>query len=113
MSVVRAAFELTMPGAASWNGKWSGEGRCYCIIKEFPPVQFEKKWKEKVIGTWYYTWDDGWCACVKSHIVDGKESAKLKKKTCGFMGYNWMVDTILSHGKILSTKELNALQAEM
>lgn len=29
------AFTLSMPNCASWNGRWSGEGRKYVIIKAF------------------------------------------------------------------------------
>ena len=37
-------FELTMPGVGSWNGRWSGEGRYYAILKK------DKEVPARVVG---------------------------------------------------------------
>lgn len=103
---IRVIFELTMPHAASWNNKWSGSESGHYIFKEYPPVAFEKKWKDKVIGEWYYRWDDGWEAKIKSRVISVEESRKLKRANSGFCGYNWMVDSILAAGRIMNSKEL-------
>lgn len=97
---VHVVFELTMPNSGSWNGAWSGEGRGHYYFKDFPPVSFEKKYKEKVIGSWYYSWDDGWTACITSRVIDGQELRRLRKNNCGFCGYEWMVRSILATGEI-------------
>lgn len=58
---------------------------------------------------WCYTHNDStpeeewkyrWGASVTLKEVDGKESAKLKRKSNGFCGYEWMIDSICQHGCI-------------
>lgn len=97
---VHVVFELTMPNRGSWNGRWSGENQGHYIFKDFSPAAFEKEWKEKIIGSWCYTWDDGWTACIASRVVDGTELRNLRKQNAGFLGYDWMVKDILAYGKI-------------
>ena len=89
-------FNLSMPNAGSWNGKWSGEGRLYAKVR--------KLGKEKEVnldGTSYrYRWDDGWCASVDVYKVDAKEANKIRRKSVGFYGYDWMINSIIEHGDI-------------
>ena len=96
-------FELTMPGVASWNGRWSGEGRCYAkvrsITKEMEAQHLPTKGETK---TFDYRWDDGWCALVTVRQVLAKEATRLRKNSVGFYGYDWMIDSILEHGKIIN-----------
>lgn len=101
------AFELSMPSKASWNGKWSGENRPYVVVKNFCKANAEEtKILEKLdTGEFHYRWEDGWCACVSLRKVDAKEAAKLRKASVGFFGYNWMIESILKHGKICIEKE--------
>ncbi len=88
-------FELTMPNVGSWNGKWSGSGRIYCRI--YPNSKIPKS----VIGKdFYYTWPDGWSACVSVRKVNYREAEKMKKLSSGFYGYDWMIESILKHGAI-------------
>lgn len=91
-------FELTMPNRGSWNGKWSGDNKVHVITKHNNKVSKELNNKE-----YCYTWDDGWTACIKVYKMNAntKEYRQLIKNNIGFCGYNWMVDSIIEHGKIL------------
>lgn len=37
--------------------------------------------------------------------ADSKEAAKLRKRSAGFCGYDWMVDSLLMDGRILASHE--------
>ncbi len=37
--------------------------------------------------------------------VDGKEARRVRKESKGFCGYDWMVDEIRQHGRILKLSE--------
>jgi len=90
-----------MPNRGSWNGRWSGENDLYCIIKSFSGKKGEERAKQLAAQqSHYYTWNDGWGASVGVSIVDGKTASAMKKKSRGFCGYNWMVESILAHGAI-------------
>lgn len=89
------AFVLTMPNRGSWNGRWSGENDLHAIVKTERAVP-----KEIVGKSFYYTWDDGWSACVSVEKVECKEGNKLRQKSRGFCGYNWMVDSLIKKGRI-------------
>ena len=94
-----ALFTLTMPGVGSWNGKFSGEGEYYARIKKVlnhgKPLY--KNIEEK---NYYYHWDDGWTAKVNMTLVTEKEAKSALKRSRGFLGYEWMIDSILTDGKI-------------
>lgn len=96
-------FTLTMPGVGSWNGKWSGEGKLYAITRSVP-----KPKAEAILGkpSYRYGWPDGWAARVEVRCAKHNEAAAVKRKSAGFCGYEWMVDRIISHGKILSDDQL-------
>lgn len=93
-------FELTMPNRGSWNGKWSQENNRHIIIKN------ERYFPKDIINNilekrdFYYRWDDGWTACVSVSKINYKDANKLKKISCGFCGYDWMVSSILNYGEI-------------
>ena len=90
------AFVLSMPNAGSWNGKWTGEGRLYARVKKL-----KKEEETRLDGkSFRYCWDDGWTACICCEKVDAKEAAKIRKKSVGFMGYEWMIDSIIERGEI-------------
>jgi hypothetical protein len=99
-------FTLTMPGRASWNGKWSGEGNLYAITKTFGS---SKKAQEKIRSldgkSFDYAWPDGWRACVEVKEVDAREAQRIRKRSKGFHGYGWMVDSILNYGAIYATHD--------
>ena len=93
------AFTLSMPGRSSWDGRWSGEGRLYVIVRRVKTVTND------LLGYHSYAWQDGWCASIEASIVDSKEAAKLRKRSAGFCGYDWMVDSLLMDGRILASHQ--------
>lgn len=96
----RIEFKLSMPNAASWNGRWSGEGRNYVKYRTLSNKIVEKlKLIKGKTESWYHAWSDGWGASVSARIMDKGEK---KQKSAGFAGYEWMIDNILIYG---STKE--------
>ena len=97
MGVVILLFELTMPGVGSWNGKWSGDSDYYAVTRNVPSSAVPRG---VIDGRHRYRWDDGWCASVRVSIVSSAEATKARRKSDGFCGYDWMVDSLLSHGKI-------------
>ncbi len=86
-------FVLSMPGCASWNGRWSGEGKLYSIVRRF-------RGKSPEPGHYSYAWPDGWRASVEVRQVDFSEARRLRRNSKGFCGYDWMVDSIVKHGRI-------------
>jgi hypothetical protein len=101
------AFELSMPGCGSWNGRWTGEGRPYVRVENIT-----KKWDVKP-GRHSYDFGDGWRASVTVRQVDGKTAAKLRRQSAGFCGYDWMINEIKNHGRILTLQERNAPNSAM
>ena len=96
------SFELSMPSVNSWNGKWTGEGALYAKVVN---VGKSKKVLEKyqgIVKKRYYTYafGDGWVAAVTVREVDSIEARKIRKKSQGFQGYDWMVYSIIDHGRI-------------
>ena len=101
------AFILSMPGCPSWNGKWSGEGRLFCIVRKFDSQKAQAKAAEIAAKGYYsYGWSDGWRAGIEVKVVDGQEARKLKAKSAGFNGYDWMVNTIIDYGKPMADHEV-------
>lgn len=100
------AFTLSMPGCPSWNGKWSGEGRKYVIVKTFTSKELANAVLILNERSFSYRWDDGWHACIDVHEVNSSQAAKLRKESDGFCGYDWMVDTIVKYGKPLGAHEI-------
>lgn len=101
------AFYLSMPNCASWNGRWSGEGRKYVIVKTFRgKKQTEKAEKIRDTGYYHYRWSDGWGAGITVKQVDSSQAAKLRRESEGFSGYGWMVRTICDYGRPMADHEL-------
>lgn len=95
----KALFILTMPEVGSWNGRWSGEGH-YCartcsIFFRGKPIYPNLK-----EGRFYYHWDDGWTACIEVKFITPSEAKKNEKRSTGFYGYDWMVESLKEHGVI-------------
>lgn len=97
------SFKLSMPGCNSWNGRWSGEDKCYVKTVALPRTQLAKA--ERLLEKGYFSYDfgDGWRAGVAVSKVDSREAAKLRKKSSGFCGYDWMVTSIMQHEEIRSS----------
>jgi hypothetical protein len=95
-------FELSMPGCASWNGRWSGEGRAYLLVKNLGTSQKAKARGLEILQkrTFGYSWPDGWRASISVKEVTSQEARRLRKLSAGFCGYSWMVDSILRVGEI-------------
>lgn len=89
------AFTLSMPGVNSWDGKWTGEGSLYAKTQ----AVLEKD-ADALKDYYSYDFGDGWRAAVKVRRVDSREAAKIRKKSKGFCGYDWMIASILQHGDI-------------
>lgn len=93
-------FTLSMPGIGSWNVQWSGQGKVYA--RAYPNRMVPKE----VIGkSFYHSWDDGWSACVDVEKMDYKDANKLMKNSSGFMGYDWMIESIIRCGDIRYRKD--------
>jgi len=90
---MRIAFKLSMPGVNSWDNRWSGEAKRYVIVRSTK--------RDDIAGNSYgYNFGDGWYACVRAEEVTANEAAMLRRKSDGFCGYEWMVDSIIIHGEI-------------
>lgn len=96
-------FELSMPHVASWNGRWSGEKDVHVIMKSSREIG-EKRCDELDGKSFFYRWDDGWCACVSCRIIDGDEGEFLRRVNRGFCGYDWMVKSIIKNNEIVRPK---------
>lgn len=94
-------YTLTMPQVGSWNGKWSGEGSLHAKCRLYSKTEGEKIIADK--ASWRFRWPDGWGALVVAKAVDAKEAAKVRRESAGFYGYDWMIDSIEKHGKIIDT----------
>ena len=92
------SFTLSMPQRNSWNDRWSGEDNLYCrVIKT---EKLYKNHKDILNKSFYYSFGDGWSACIEVKEVTRQESTALKKKSKGFYGYEWMIASILRDGVI-------------
>jgi len=106
------AFYLSMPGCPSWNGKWSGEGNLYVIVKTFRSKKdIEKAERIKEKKYYSYRWEDGWMAGIRIEEVDSNKAKKLRNKSKGFCGYDWMVDTIIEYDRPTNSYEVRQLKA--
>jgi len=92
------AFTLSMPNVGSWDGKWSSSKKLFCIIK-----RLEKNKEAELDGRkFYYNFGDGWGASISVKKIDSKQAGVLRRKSSGFCGYNWMINSIIEKGYIES-----------
>jgi len=96
------AFVLTMPNVGSWNGKWTGEGNLYARTVNFGRSKSGKEKAQEILDkkSFYYNFGDGWGANISVKAVNAKEATQIRKKSRGFYGYEWMIDSIKNHLKI-------------
>lgn len=95
-------FKLSMPNIGSWNGKWSGEDEYFAKIITFRTKEKINRAKEMLEkGGYIYDFKDGWVASVSIRQVDSKEATKLRRKSKGFRGYDWMIDSIIKNDCIV------------
>ncbi len=96
------AFTLSMPNRSSWNGGWSGDDSLFVKTISKQTKEFIEKAKKLIErGNFYYNFGDGWRACVSIKEVDRSEASKLRRKSKGFSGYDWMIRSILDNGEII------------
>ena len=93
------AFELSMPGCNSWNGRWTGEAKHYVRVVNTGKHSAVKP------GRYEYDFGDGWRAAVDVRQVDAKTARQLRRGSAGFCGYDWMIDDIRTHGRIKTRAE--------
>lgn len=91
----RLEFTLSMPGRASWDGRWSGEDRAYLLYKMVPDAVAKRLLGPDGKSYWSHRWSDGWRAGIDARVM---KPGERRKKSAGFCGYDWMVSNILSHG---------------
>lgn len=95
-------FKLSMPNKGSWNGKWSGEENLYAIIRQVPKKHKTMPMIEELLKNNHYSYSfgDGWVARIEITQVEAKEANKIRQKSQGFCGYEWMIDSLIKNGKI-------------
>jgi hypothetical protein len=99
------SFELTMPGVASWNGIWTQSQNPHFRTRKVSKETGISLLEGKEFENYSYAWSDGWRANVEVKRIDGKTRKKLEKITVGFSGYDWMINSILSHGAIYASND--------
>ena len=100
-------FTLSMPNVGSWNGKWTGESNLYYRYRKL-----SKATEAELDGkSFHYNFGDGWSANVSCKKIDAKTNVKLKRRSNGFAGYDWMIDSILNHGEILNSLQRKEKEA--
>lgn len=106
---MKVSFELTMPNVGSWNGKWTGSDKKYYVIRTFRGKKETNRIFEllncKEQANFYYHWNDGWGANILMEIIGPTEAKQREKKSAGFYGYEWMIDSIIANGKIITEKQ--------
>ena len=90
-------FTLTMPGVNSWDGKWSGQSKLFAVTRTVSSTDAEKILQRENYG---YDFGDGWRANVSVKRITPAEKQKVRRKSAGFCGYDWMVTSILKHQTI-------------
>lgn len=91
-----ALFVLTMPCVNTWNGRWTGEGCFYAHVEKV----HEHTANDISDQSYDYDFGDGWMARIDVKIVDSKDAKNAKEKSEGFLGYKWMVNSIIQHKEI-------------
>ena len=96
------SFELGMPKNNSWNGRWSGENNFYARVINFGRSKANNDKVKEILdeGYFYYNFGDGWSSSITVKEVDSKEAAKIRRKSKGFCGYDWMISSIRKNGRI-------------
>lgn len=108
-------FELSMPNRNSWNGKWSGENDFYAKVVNFGKGKKRNDRAKEVLDKryFYYSFGDGWAASVSVKKIESKESSKIRRKSKGFCGYDWMIDSIVSNLEIIPLSQRSSRNGTM
>lgn len=99
-------FELSMPRVNTWNGRWTGEKNYYAKVRNMGRSKKADEKSQAILEkrSFRYDFGDGWVACITVTRVTQREAAKARRKSCGFYGYDWMVESIINHGLIKYTE---------
>ena len=91
-----------MPKNKSWNGEWSGDQYFYARVVNFGRGKTNEGKAQIILAQKSYDYDfgDGWVARIKVYEVDNKQATRIKKVSMGFMGYDWMIESIKHKGHI-------------
>lgn len=92
-------FELTIPKAGSWNGKWSDEDDFYAKVVSIRNLDTVQAILNH--GCYYYRFGDGRVVRIVAGKVTPEEARIIRRKTKGFCECDWMIDSIIKHGKII------------
>lgn len=103
---MKLVFELSMPGRGSWNGLWSGEDNLYAVVEKLSTLKRIAR-ASKILESqpYFYRWNDGWTARINVRSVEAAEASSIKRRSKGFCGYEWMIVSIIEHGKIYASHE--------
>lgn len=105
---MKVSFQLTMPNNNAWNGKWSGASKDYFRVRTFRKMDKNEllfMFKDGAYkAVFHYDFGDGWMARVVAEKVDSVEANKRLRRSAGFCGYDWMIDSIIKYGQILASK---------
>jgi hypothetical protein len=73
----------------------------YTLTKNFGSQKAQAK-AATILANQPYSYDfgDGWRASIEVKAVEGPELRSIRKRSKGFCGYDWMVDSILDNGSI-------------
>lgn len=93
-------FELTMPHVNTWNGHWTGEDKRYIRTRPDRLVPKELWGKD-----FRYRWTDGWEACVSVRRMSVCDAERLSRVSSGFLGYDWMITSLIADGFIHPKEE--------
>lgn len=104
------SFTLSMPNANTNN--WTGRDKLYVLVKSFGRNQEAAEQAQSILNAGYYRYNfgDGWCAGITVEQVTPKEARRLRRKSDGFCGYEWMVHSIINNGKIIASTQENSKQ---
>lgn len=95
-------FTLSMPSNNSWDGRWSGKANLYARTVNFGRSPQANDRAREILDKGYYSYNfrDGWRAGITVTEVDAKQAKNVARKTKGFCGYDWMIESIRKHNEI-------------
>jgi hypothetical protein len=96
------SFEITMPNVGSWNGVWTGAKNAHFAFRNYPKKEAERLMQGKEKRNFYYNFGDGWGANVCMMPISTADKKRIERSNSGFMGYDWMIDSIVKHDKIIA-----------
>jgi len=77
------------------------KGRKFTLVRALTRKQCEMLQLDDAYRYWNYRFSDGWSVTIKGRLLKHGERAP---KSNGFLGYEWMIDSIIDKDKIESTR---------